>query len=156
MAKSSQRWFGLSSSVVPGVSHPRVSDPFKNLTRLNYRTGVGHSIVEEIVPQGRHEVFVWTKKVRHLARLTRPSLPAAHPNATTRPYTRPRSRQAPKQSKLTDYSNHDAVVQMLQGVNTPLAFINPMTSPGNRTQKALIDACVAAGVKRFAPSEWAG
>lgn len=31
-----------------------------------------------------------------------------------------------------------------------------MTDPGSNNQIALIHASVAAGVKRFAPSEWAG
>jgi hypothetical protein len=58
--------------------------------------------------------------------------------------------------QVTDYSNHAALVSLLQGVSAVLAFINPMTDPGNQTQKALIDACIAAKVRRYAPSEWAG
>lgn len=43
---------------------------------------------------------------------------------------------------------------MLRGVHTVLSFINQSVDHGNASQKALIDACVAAGVKRFAPSEY--
>ncbi|KKA19886.1 hypothetical protein T310_6116 [Rasamsonia emersonii CBS 393.64] len=61
-----------------------------------------------------------------------------------------------KAVKVTDYTDHAALVRNLQGAHTVLAFISPTSDPESRCQKALIDACVAAGVKRFAPSEWAG
>jgi len=40
----------------------------------------------------------------------------------------------------------------LQGVHTVLSFV--LSDPENIAQKNLIAASVAAGVKRFAPSEW--
>lgn len=42
------------------------------------------------------------------------------------------------------------MVAMLDGVHSVLCFISQPD-----VQKALIDACVAAGVKRYAPNEWA-
>lgn len=54
--------------------------------------------------------------------------------------------------KKIDYSNKEELVEALKGVNTVLSFVS--NDPENATQKALIDACVVAGVKRFAPSEW--
>lgn len=45
--------------------------------------------------------------------------------------------------------------EILEGVYTVLSFIVTQSDPGNVSQKNLIDAAVQAGVKRFAPSEWA-
>ncbi|RGP73559.1 hypothetical protein FLONG3_6296 [Fusarium longipes] len=56
----------------------------------------------------------------------------------------------------TDYQDVDKLAKILQGVHTVLSFMS--VSPGDtasNTQKCLIDAAVQAGVKRFAPSEWA-
>ena len=36
-----------------------------------------------------------------------------------------------------------------------LSFIPPFFDPENTAHKNLIDASIEAGVKRFAPSEWA-
>ncbi|KAF7799305.1 hypothetical protein EIP86_010537 [Pleurotus ostreatoroseus] len=96
--------------------------------------GVGHNIVEELVSYGKHGVSVWTRK---------------NPSEAVVP-------AGAQVVQVTDYTDPAALVSLLQGVDVVLAFINPMTDPGNRTQKALIDACIAAGVKRYGPSEWAG
>jgi hypothetical protein len=40
-------------------------------------------------------------------------------------------------------------------VHTVLSFIHVQSDPGNINQKNLIKAAIEAGVKRFAPSEWA-
>ncbi|KAG4414028.1 hypothetical protein IFR04_012844 [Cadophora malorum] len=53
-----------------------------------------------------------------------------------------------------DYQDKNQLADMLRGVHTVLSFINQSVDHGNASQKALIDACVAAGVKRFAPSEY--
>ncbi|KAJ5929341.1 NAD(P)-binding protein [Penicillium verhagenii] len=54
----------------------------------------------------------------------------------------------------TDYTDVNLLAQALQGVNTVLSFVTEqdIASP---IQKNLIDAAIQAGVKRFAPSEWA-
>ncbi|KAE8380008.1 hypothetical protein BDV26DRAFT_258105 [Aspergillus bertholletiae] len=93
---------------------------------------VGRAIVEELGRQGKHEVILWTRRD-----------PCKH--------------QIPgvKTIQVTDY-RHENLVSLLNGTHTVLAFFNPMSDPGSRNQIALIDASVAAGVKRLAPSEWAG
>lgn len=58
--------------------------------------------------------------------------------------------------RTVDYSDKDALVKTLRGVHTLLSFIVVHTDPENKCQKNLIDAAISAGVKRFAPSEWAG
>lgn len=54
-----------------------------------------------------------------------------------------------------EYENPKQLVEVLKGVHTVLSFITPQSDPGNVAQRNLIDASVQAGVKRFAPSEWA-
>ncbi|KAL7907528.1 hypothetical protein GGI35DRAFT_456437 [Trichoderma velutinum] len=56
--------------------------------------------------------------------------------------------------RAVDYSNHSALVEALKGTHTLLSFVQIMQQSGQDTQKQLIDASVAAGVKRFAPSEY--
>lgn len=53
----------------------------------------------------------------------------------------------------TDYKDKEQLAQILQGTHTLLSFIGD--EPTAPVQKNLIDAAVQAGVKRFAPSEWA-
>ncbi|KAK3291660.1 uncharacterized protein B0H64DRAFT_409694 [Chaetomium fimeti] len=55
----------------------------------------------------------------------------------------------------TNYSV-DELTSILQGVNVVISFFSPSNdqAEAERAQKALIDASIKAGVKRFAPSEW--
>ncbi|KAH7418612.1 hypothetical protein BKA64DRAFT_739035 [Cadophora sp. MPI-SDFR-AT-0126] len=53
-----------------------------------------------------------------------------------------------------DYQDKDRLIDVLQGTHTVLSFINQSVDHENASQKALIDASIAAGVKRFAPSEY--
>jgi len=53
-----------------------------------------------------------------------------------------------------DYANEEQLVEALTGVHTVLCFITSQSDPGGVSQKALIQASVKAGVKRYAPSEW--
>ncbi|KAI1099399.1 NAD(P)-binding protein [Jackrogersella minutella] len=55
----------------------------------------------------------------------------------------------------TTYEDKSELVRLFEGVETVLTFFPVHFDPGNVTQKRLIDAAVEAGVKRFAPSEWA-
>ncbi|KAF9768830.1 hypothetical protein IL306_013817 [Fusarium sp. DS 682] len=53
-----------------------------------------------------------------------------------------------------NYEDRDQLTEILRGVHTVLSFIVAHMDPGSIAQKTLIDAAIAAGVKRFAPSEW--
>ena len=55
-----------------------------------------------------------------------------------------------------DYSNHEQLVQAFQGVHTVLSVIGGNPQALRDAQLAIIPACKEAGVKRFAPSEYAG
>ncbi|KAF1956828.1 NmrA-like family protein [Byssothecium circinans] len=71
-------------------------------------------------------------------------------------------RDTPKREALAgvsfvkvDYNDPEQLVKVLQGVHTLLSFCSEQEDPTSPAQKKLIDAAVQAGVKRFAPSEWA-
>lgn len=54
-----------------------------------------------------------------------------------------------------DYENKTQLVEALRGVDVVLSFLADSNFDlVQRMQELLIDACVEAGVKRFAPSEW--
>ncbi|KAK3290479.1 uncharacterized protein B0H64DRAFT_412452 [Chaetomium fimeti] len=53
-----------------------------------------------------------------------------------------------------DFSDKEALTQVLRGVHTVLSFIVVHKDTDNAAQKTLIDAAVEAGVRRIAPSEW--
>ncbi|KAJ0163171.1 hypothetical protein CTA2_3394 [Colletotrichum tanaceti] len=59
----------------------------------------------------------------------------------------------------TTYDDVDRLAETLKGVHTVLSFVTGPTDPAiteqESAQKVLIDASIKAGVKRFAPSEWA-
>ena len=58
--------------------------------------------------------------------------------------------------RAVDYSNHEQLVHAFRGVHTVLSVIGGGPGPIRDAQMAIIPACKEAGVKRFAPSEYAG
>ncbi|KAF2275223.1 NmrA-like family protein-like protein [Westerdykella ornata] len=56
--------------------------------------------------------------------------------------------------KKVDYSSVESLTEELRGYDVCLSFLIIMDEAGFQAQKNLIDACVAAGVKKFAPTEW--
>lgn len=57
--------------------------------------------------------------------------------------------------KHVDYQDLDCLTAALDGVDVVLSFILPFADKDGVAQKTLIDAAIKAGVRRFAPSEWA-
>jgi hypothetical protein len=55
-----------------------------------------------------------------------------------------------------DYNDHSQVTEALRGVHTVLSLIGGDPDAMLHAQMSLIAACKEAGVKRFAPSEYAG
>ncbi|KAJ5100296.1 hypothetical protein N7456_006348 [Penicillium angulare] len=94
--------------------------------------GIGQEIIDVLVATKKHEVIL----------LSRKSAPAESASQATT-------------WVKTDYSSVDDLAQILQGVHTVLSFVTEQEDPTSPVQKKLIDASVKAGVKRFAPSEWA-
>ncbi|KAK3052367.1 hypothetical protein LTR09_006577 [Extremus antarcticus] len=56
--------------------------------------------------------------------------------------------------KQVDYEDKTALRDTLRGIDTVLSFIQLLSDPGQKAQKNLIDAAIAAGVRRFSPSEY--
>ncbi|RDW73431.1 hypothetical protein BP6252_07338 [Coleophoma cylindrospora] len=54
----------------------------------------------------------------------------------------------------TDYNDKKSLTTILDGVHTLLSFVGGVQDPGSILQKNLIGAAIAAGVQRYAPSEW--
>jgi uncharacterized protein YbjT (DUF2867 family) len=57
-------------------------------------------------------------------------------------------------SVQVDYTDVNSLTNALRGAHTLLSFVQLIHDPESKSQKVLIDAAVAAGVKRFAPSEY--
>lgn len=53
-----------------------------------------------------------------------------------------------------DYGDRINLTKVLTGIHTVLCFSGAHLDPGSVAQKALIDASIEAGVKRYAPNEW--
>ncbi|KAI9158034.1 Oxidoreductase BOA1 [Paramyrothecium foliicola] len=53
-----------------------------------------------------------------------------------------------------DYHNKDKLAEALVGTHTLLSFVQTLSDPDQISQRNLIDAAIAAGVSRFAPSEF--
>ncbi|KAI5861226.1 hypothetical protein GGS23DRAFT_598750 [Durotheca rogersii] len=56
--------------------------------------------------------------------------------------------------QVVDYGSKESLAAALRGTHTLLSFVQILSDYNHRSQKNLIDAAIAAGVKRFAPSEY--
>ena len=53
--------------------------------------------------------------------------------------------------RTVDYGDISQLAEALRGIHTVLSFMQVIET---KPQENLIDAAIAAGVKRFAPSQW--
>ncbi|GIZ45876.1 hypothetical protein CKM354_000902400 [Cercospora kikuchii] len=95
--------------------------------------GLGREVIDALLAKDKHQVIVLTRQ--DAAQVTLPN---------------------GVQAIQVDYNQKSQIVDALRGVETVFSFIITGKDPGNVAQKNLIDACVEAKVKRFAPSEWVG
>jgi dTDP-4-dehydrorhamnose reductase len=93
---------------------------------------VGRNIVDVIVATGRYSVIVFSRQ--ESSNLTINSVTIVS----------------------VDYNNHTHLVKALQDVHTVISCIGDIDDSCREAQLALLKASVEAGIKRFAPSEWAG
>ncbi|KAH7024978.1 uncharacterized protein B0I36DRAFT_332349 [Microdochium trichocladiopsis] len=93
---------------------------------------VAREIFEALAESQRHEVVV----------LSRSSTPPEPPLP------------AGVSIQVVDYDDRPSLEQALAGTHTLLSFLQLFTDAGKTAQENLIDAAVAAGVRRIAPSEW--
>lgn len=56
--------------------------------------------------------------------------------------------------RVVSYKDASSLTEALTGIHTVLSFIQLLSDANQESQKNLIDAAIAAGVKRFAPSEY--
>ncbi|KAF5002483.1 hypothetical protein FGRMN_308 [Fusarium graminum] len=109
---------------------------------------VGQEVVDALLARNKHEILILSRKVRSsfLLRTSKLTFQDA-----------PETEIAPgvKWAK-TNYQDIGELAKILEGVHTVLSFmsVGPEGTKG-RPQENLIDASIKAGVKRFAPSEWA-
>ncbi|EXJ73464.1 uncharacterized protein A1O5_03225 [Cladophialophora psammophila CBS 110553] len=92
---------------------------------------VGREVLDGLVAKGSHEIIVFSRS--DASKLTLPGVETAQ----------------------VDYNDQAGLIKHLQGVDTVLSFIVSHLDPDGTAQKNLVDASIAAGVRRFAPSEWA-
>ncbi|CAG9938621.1 unnamed protein product [Clonostachys rosea f. rosea IK726] len=96
---------------------------------------VGREIIDALVAANKHEILI-------LSRKEAPATPIS---------------PGVKWAQVS-YDNVDELTRVLEGIDTMLSFIAEPYNPGSAKpsiQRILIDASVKAGVRRFAPSEWA-
>ncbi|USP76689.1 uncharacterized protein yc1106_03963 [Curvularia clavata] len=92
---------------------------------------VATCMLKDAIASNQHEITIFTRSA--------PSKP--HPS--------------PKVNYLqVDYTSREALTTALRGFHTVLSFLVVHLDVDNIAQKNLIHASIAAGVTRFAPSEW--
>ncbi|GME23603.1 hypothetical protein BKCO1_1000043 [Neofusicoccum parvum] len=95
---------------------------------------VASEVIDKILQRKKHEVTVLTQK----------------------PPPSPPVDQRGVRWLQVDYSDKYSLADILRGIDVVLCFFSGSNPYGVvRNQKNLIDASIQAGVKRFAPSEWA-
>ncbi|RBQ72549.1 hypothetical protein FVER14953_13271 [Fusarium verticillioides] len=93
---------------------------------------IGREVVDEILARGSYEVVI----------LSRGAQAADLPKDVA--------------WRQVDYNDKSALVDAVKGIDTVLSFLAMFDqNEAFELQKKLIDAAIEAGVRRFAPSEWA-
>ncbi|KAJ6000669.1 NAD(P)-binding protein [Penicillium waksmanii] len=113
---------------------------------------VANEIIDALVATQRHEIVIFSRKVHNTPLL----FWAAELIIDMIVQDIPTEKTALGITwKNTTYQDKDQLVEALDGVHTVLSFLVTQEDPASIAQKNLIDAAIQAGVKRFAPSEWA-
>ncbi|KAL9616941.1 MAG: hypothetical protein Q9160_008211 [Pyrenula sp. 1 TL-2023] len=113
---------------------------------------VAPHILDALIDRNRHKIIILSRKVSKGASIAQSVLSSSP--IVSKPQSAP---LAPgiTQYRCVDYCNLQQLTGALTTVDVVLSFILPFADKGNTAQKTLIDACIQAGVRRFAPSEWA-
>jgi hypothetical protein len=111
---------------------------------------VASEIIDALVATHKHEILILTRKVR----LQSPEPPYL-PQSTDYLQDPPTTTTSGVTYAKTSYTDVDELAGLFDGYHTVLSFLAPYDqAEGIKAQKNIIDACLKAGVKRFAPSEW--
>ncbi|KAI9155655.1 major Facilitator Superfamily protein [Paramyrothecium foliicola] len=95
-------------------------------------SALGREVIDRLIEGGQHEVLALARKLPETS-----------------------SQQANVNWTQVSFEDKFELVRHLRGVDVLLSFIVINDDPENVVGKLLVDAAVAAGLKRFAPSEWA-
>ncbi|TPX14637.1 uncharacterized protein E0L32_005329 [Thyridium curvatum] len=93
---------------------------------------VAREVIDALVATGKHEITVLSRRDLQSADATDPGV----------------------KQRTVNYGNVHNLTEALQGVHTLLSFVQILSDPNQESQKNLIDAAIASGVRRFAPSEY--
>ncbi|KAL1612326.1 hypothetical protein SLS60_000552 [Paraconiothyrium brasiliense] len=113
-------------SLVKEDSSNKLRHPYNDLPIL---TDVATEILRSPIASGNHEITIFTR-------------------------SNPTSLTPDVSYKKVDYTDRPSLTSALQGFDVCLSFLVVHLDTNCTVQKNLIHACIAAGVKRFAPSEW--
>lgn len=97
--------------------------------------GIGRHVVDGILAAKKHSLKVFTRQD-----------PSSVPELTSKG----------AEVIKVDFSDHRSLVQHLQGVHTVIVTLISIEESSIASQVNLLNACLEAKVKRFAPSEWTG
>ncbi|KAI4610838.1 hypothetical protein J4E80_007867 [Alternaria sp. BMP 0032] len=92
---------------------------------------VATNLLKSTIASGKHDITIFTR------------------SAPTKPHPSPKVTY-----KQVDYTDLNGLTTALQGFHTLLSFFVVHLDTDNVAQKNLIHAAIAAGISRFAPSEW--
>ena len=123
------------------------------MRHTNVAIEVAQEVIDALVATKKHEILLLSRKVRiYCSQLYESHVfPSDMPAQDV-----PAEEAAPGVTWIkTNYQDTKQLAEILKGVDTVLSFVVVQSDPGSVVQKNLIDAAVQAGVKRFAPSEWA-
>ncbi|KXJ85765.1 hypothetical protein Micbo1qcDRAFT_221592 [Microdochium bolleyi] len=103
-----------------------------NVTVAGGTSSIAREVIDVLVASQRHEIVI-------LTRSTSPQPPFPPGVAVT----------------VVNYDDPSSLQHVLAGTHTLLSFLQLLSEAGQIAQRNLIEAAVAARVKRIAPSEWA-
>jgi uncharacterized protein YbjT (DUF2867 family) len=116
---------------------------------------VAQEVIDALVSTKKHDILLLSRKVRILfPALRTPCISSLHTDIPAQGIPAEEAASGVTWIKA-NYQDTKQLAKILKDVDTVLSFVTVQSDPGSIAQKNLIDAAVQAGVKRFAPSEWA-
>lgn len=92
-------------------------------------TDVATNLLKQLIASGNHEITIFTRST-------------------------PKEANPKLNYKTVDYHDRPGLTEALKGFDVCLSFMVVHLDTNGVGQKNLVHACIDAGVKRFAPSEW--
>ena len=108
---------------------------------------LGHSVLDALVATKKHEITLLIREARP------PGLSPRSPPLTNVIQGKTLPDIPGTRAVHVNYTDATQLAQTLAGIHTVLSFA-PADEDASGANRALADASVKAGVKRYAPSEW--